>query len=87
MDELIRLAMRHERTFAKWSLQLTKDFARQRRTNKIFGVCIASLAALFVYEDVNLFATDQRVKELEKQLAAERAKDVEPEEGETKSEE
>jgi len=68
MNELIRIAMRHEKTLTRWSMQLCKDWAKQRKINKwLTRGFIASMMA-FVYEDWNLYKTDMKVKELEKKV-------------------
>lgn len=69
MDELIRIAMRHEAIFKTWGVHLNKDFARQRRTNRWFGFLISVLGGAVVVEDFNLYQTDKKLKELEKQIA------------------
>jgi len=68
MNELIRIAMRHERVIARWSVQLCKDWAKQRKTNKRLTHGLLALAAAFVYEDWNLYKTDQKIKELETKI-------------------
>lgn len=69
MNEIIRAVLRHERTLTKWSVQLTKEFAKQKKINKRFGRAIAALGAALVFEDYNLYQTDKKVKDLENKLA------------------
>lgn len=77
MNEVIRTVMRHERILTRWSAQLCKDFAKQRKTNRKFAVAILGLTAAFIYEDYNLYKTDQQVKELRAKLNKQESKDEE----------
>lgn len=68
METLMREVLRQERTLCRWSKQLTKDWAKQRKTNKRFTRAIVALAAAVFYEDYNLYKSDQRIKALEDRL-------------------
>jgi len=68
MNELIRAIMRHERTLTRWGMQLSKDFARQKKINKRFTKALIALGAAFAFEDYNLYQTDKKVKDLERKI-------------------
>lgn len=69
MDEIFRTVMRHERTLTRWSTQLCKDWRKQRKTNKRLTRAVVALALGIIYEDYNLYKSDQRIKALEEKLA------------------
>lgn len=86
MDELIRIAMRHEKILNSWGPHLNKDFKRQKSINRWLGFGVAALAGLFVVEDLNLYQTDKKLKALEKELEELRKATAPVEEGDEKNE-